>query len=293
MPEPDGDPCDQENPEERNRAVYALIFAGLVVFALLLGPNRERILAFLDSHSEAISALSALAVAAFTLMLVLSSNKLWRAGSDTLTEMGKQREILAAQVAEMRRDFDAEHRPWISVGIEPHWPLTFVADGGCVYLRVALENSGRVPAIRVRCDYEVVPPQTDPLQVQQRIVASLEAEARVAKTPGISVFPHSNPATFRLNKEIPADIMVGWCDWFANRPRFERHFTHIAGCVVYESPLDGLLHHTGFVREMHRMDRPAEVDEAVPLWDIDPNSVGVPLELLRLTGSPLGGGLVD
>lgn len=194
-----------------------------------------------------------------------------------------------------REEFTAEHRPWIAVGIEP-WGVLGLPEkeDGQIMLIFSFQNTGRVPAMNLWVDYEIVPPMGNALEAQRRIVRRLEESAAVANGEGISVFPNAPPATVAREYKVPLNTTNAWMKWWDETEpirRFDKP-THIAGCVVYRSPLDKerTIRYTGFIRQLHwhvpvgnaEMDKP-----------IEPQRRSFHAEELRTIGSPLGGGLID
>lgn len=228
-------------------------------------------------------------VAAYTRGLWQYTRKLAVDGKRTMTQQIR----LTRDAATLARvDFEAEHRPWIGVEIEPFQPLLFKPDGtGFIYLHFAFRNAGRVPAMQLWADYMFVPPSDDPVEAQRSVVERLERRAAEPRPPGMSIVPGAEPATLNLHYDIAAHVVSAWREWrkLNPDPRYERK-THIAGCVIYRSPLDKIIHHTGFIRELHRFRQTSFGPELHP---IDPDTPSLNHGEQMTSGSVFGGGMID
>lgn len=210
--------------------------------------------------SKATEGLAAVVVAAFTGMVWWSTDQMKLATAGTL--------------GHLKTEFEAEHRPWLSVKVEPNdrvIPLQFTKDGKClIYLKLGYENTGRVPAIDVRPRWKLVPPGGDPIAVLR------EVEAQSVDVGGTSVFP-GNPATAPVACTIWANE---WTDWYRANPDLRAtKEPHVVGMVSYRSPLSKATYVTGFIREVHQKNN---------FYPIEP-SPGFMCEILT-SGSILGTG---
>jgi hypothetical protein len=228
--------------------------------------------------SKATEGLAAIVVAAFTGMVWWSTSKMQQAQTATLDQV--------------KREFDAEHRPWVSVKIDAYAPLEFGEDGtGLVYLLFAFENTGRVPATKLRTAYKLVPPHGDPVSDQHEIAKELLGATIKATEFGTSVFP-GPPATQAIPRTIPVETVRTWREWWEkNYPTVQTPSTHIVGCAIYESPLNpgATPYQTGFIRELHAQ---STTSEQIRLFAIDPAEGAIPKERLRTSGSILGSGAI-
>ena len=222
---------------------------------------------------KVVGGLTAPMVAAFTGMVWWSTDRMGR--------------VSAATLQHLRKEFDAEHRPWISVKIEPSQALLFHEDGsGLIYLLLSFTNSGRIPATDVRAHFVFVPPDGNPVEKQLAVAKQmLNGELRVPEL-GISVFPGTDPATQRRHHVIRPDVVTAWRAWRETHSKIaDVSNVHVAGCVTYSSPVHPNLYQTGFIRELHRGEIASD-----RLWPIDPN--GGHVLYPKTTGSILGSGAI-
>jgi hypothetical protein len=187
-----------------------------------------------------------------------------------------------ATLAHLRREFDAEHRPWMGVTVEYYRPFEFKPDGtGFVYLKLGFTNTGRVPATNVRSRYEIVPPNGNPVAAQRRIAQEMMADNGKATEYGNSVFARL-PATQNVHYDLSAGAVAEWRAWREKNPSLiDTTYVHVAGCATYGSPLSKAKHQTGFIRELHRAD----------YQPIDPKE-GTSVSVVT-SGSILGSGQID
>jgi hypothetical protein len=198
--------------------------------------------------------------------------------------------VSIGQGRHLQREFVTEHRPWLSVKVEPYNWLKFGKEhSGIAVVRFALENTGRTPATRARVDYAIVPPFGDPVAVQRAVAKDVDRKGQgAAADAGNTVFP-GGPATLVIARDIPADTVANWRAWIVENPKLvSTAITHIVGCVLYGSTVDAKAHHTGFIRELHGL-RPNESG----YWPILPQEGAVPADALETSGSVLGSGQID
>jgi len=94
--------------EEDTARKLAIAVAVVMILVVLLWPTREHVWGFLLYYSGAISALGGMAVAGFTLMLWISTDKLWKASATQLRQAQTQLDLA-------REEFVATHRPRLIV----------------------------------------------------------------------------------------------------------------------------------------------------------------------------------
>ena len=94
--------------EEDTARKLAIAVAVVLILVVLLWPTREHVWGFLLYYSGAISALGGMAVAGFTLMLWISTDKLWKASATQLCQAQTQLDLA-------REEFIATHRPRLVV----------------------------------------------------------------------------------------------------------------------------------------------------------------------------------
>jgi hypothetical protein len=130
----------------------------------------------MDRHAGLLAALAGVIVAWFTGVLWIATDKLWRTSGE--------------QISLARRDFEAEHRPWIAIrsSIIPE-SITVDKDGATVPFTISLENTGRTPAEKLFMWGGAVPHfvRADILT----LIATLIKNVKIAKSdfPSMMVFP--------------------------------------------------------------------------------------------------------
>jgi len=256
---------------QHSRAL-ALSAAGLAVgtVALLHPPLGE----FIKHYDSAIVALSTLVIAIFTFTL-------WWTTKGTLTHL--------------RREFEAEHRPWIPPDIQLASGWTWTPDGeGHVTLRFTLRNIGRSPATNVNVRTEIFPHGwgfPDPPAAQKKLS---QGERRDPIAPGEgmgwTLFPDSAPRYLEIS------MSIGAAAFEQSRQAFKEKFPEanittvvpiIVGCITYR--FVGEQHQTGFVLDLHRIE-PAHPHAHFAL---DPAQGDIPINLLRLADYYVGSAVID
>ncbi len=230
---------------------------------------------FIENHDAAIVALGTLAIAAFTCTL-------WWTTRGTL--------------AHLRREFEAEHRPWIPPDIQLASGWTWTADGeGRVTLRFTLRNIGRSPATNVNVRTEIFPSGwgfPNPAAAQKKLSQS-ERRDPIAPGEGMgwTIFPNSAPRYLDITMSISAaDFEKSRLAWKATYPELDNNTTVspvIVGCITYR--FVGEQHQTGFMLELSRIE-PGEFHRTFVL---DPAHGEIPIDRLRLADYYVGSAVID
>jgi len=229
---------------------------------------------FIKHHDSAIVALSTLVIAIFTATL-------WWTTRGTLTHL--------------RREFEAEHRPWIPPDIQLASGWTWTPDGeGHVTLRFTLRNTGRSPATNVNVRTEIFPlgwgfPAPPAAQKQ---LSQAERRDPIAPGEGMgwTIFPDSAPRYLDISMSIGAAAFEqSRLAWKEQYPEVDHRTVTpiIVGCITYR--FVGEQHQTGFMLELSR------TDPANPLITLvlNPAHGDVPITLLRLADYYVGSAVID
>ncbi len=222
---------DQPSKELIARRV-ALVIVTVAVPAVWFWPAVDLFL-----EGKVFALLNTLAITFFTGMVWWSTEKAQRISLETL--------------GHLRTEFAAEHRPWISVRVEPYTEhsLRFDAnDGSClIYLRMEYENTGGIPAIGLHLRWKLLHPGENPIAVQSSLANQAYTDG------GTSVFP-GNAATAPVACKISADEWRSWYEAASPETLLAKE-PHVVGLVNYGSPIDSKAHYvTGFIREIHQKD---------------------------------------
>jgi hypothetical protein len=230
-----------------------------------------------DNFGVLLTAVATVSVAWFTFTL-------WRSTD-------RMQQITAETLEHLRREFEAEHRPWIRVATRPITGLMF--DETSPYPTACFEfaffNSGRSPALRLWADFGIVPPDGDPIASQRALALREMAKPLADSSPGISVFPNQE-ATLRLLHTMPPSLIQSWIRWMEATPDLSAitQPAHLVGCVTYSSATGHKRFQTGIIVELHRFQHPA-----AGLYPIDPRLGSVDVISLTTAASAFGGGMVD
>jgi len=233
-----------------------------------------KLLNLVENHDGAIVGFGTLAVAFFTFTL-------WRTTKGTLDHL--------------RREFEAEHRPWIPADVQLASGWTWTPEGeGRVTLRFALRNIGRSPATNVDVRTEIFPLGwgfLDPPAAQKKLSQS-ERRGPIAPGEGMgrTIFPDSAPPSMDISMAIgAADFEKSRMAWKDKYPELN-HTTVtpvIVGCITYR--FLGEKHQTGFILKLSRID-PANPRITLVL---DPAQGNMPIDQLRLADYYVGSAVID
>lgn len=181
----------------------------------------------IDRHNGFFSALAAIAVGVFTLMLKLSSDRQGR-----LTEQS---------IALARAEFSAQHRPWLAIrGCNLSGSL--IVDEGRIHVPLIfdIENTGTVHADRcflfgdAAAGFEQVNADTEITKLINRV-----EKATRSNLPYEVIFPHEK-ATHKSLFEVST------VDGDKGDALRRTVYILVYGVFFYESPLDKILRHTSF-----------------------------------------------
>ena len=199
---------------------------------------------WIDSVKDDLEAASTLAVALFTMVLAASTIGLWRQTERLAERADDQARKMAESVELARKDFTAEHRPWVKASVVLAGDLTFGNSGAGLPVTITVTNTGRTPAMDVWPHIEAREfPQNIP-QVQREFLEYVKADRELFPTFGVTIFP-GDTHTIQHHLGVRQEDyflrnMLGE-GWFPSLPPL------IIGCVSYKSSMDGSIHQTGFV----------------------------------------------
>ena len=205
------------------------------------------IASFLEAHNAVVTALSTVVIAAFTIALA-------RATSGTLRHL--------------RREFTTEHRPWLSVDVQPKADLLFLpSEGFFLIAEFVLTNTGRTPALDASCTGTIFfYPNSGKTPRQRQIDFATESLINMSPyvrptlglkdselTYGRAIFPTGLPSTQRTRVNVSAEDLATWTRWVTDNPSSTDPEANLmlVGCVDYKSNL-GVQYQTGFIYEIHR-----------------------------------------
>ncbi len=230
------------------------------------------------------------AVAVATIFMALFTGTLWWA---TI----KMQRVSEETLVHLRREFEAEHRPWIpaDVQVEGGWRWTREGDGR-VALRFMLRNVGRSPATNVEIEPRMFPLGwgfPDPPTAQKELSLSVRrGPISPGQGMGLTLFPDSPPRPFIY------DIAVGAADIKRSQQAFKEMYPDapaapafitpiIVGCILYR--FLGEQHQTGFMFEVGRVDP----DTPNVTLTLDPARGDIPPGQLRLKEFWVGSAIID
>lgn len=197
----------------------------------------------------------------------------------------------------LRREFEAEHRPWIPPDIQLASGWTWTPDGeGHVTLRFTLRNIGRSPATNVDIRTQIFPHGwgfPTPQEAQQGLSQS-ERRGPVAPGEGfgLTLFPGVTPHYRDISMSISA------ADLEKSRVAFKEKFPEetfvaitpiIVGCISYRF-IDGAeTHQSGFILQLHRTDS----GHPGIIFVLDRAQGDIPIERLRLANYEIRSAVTD
>jgi hypothetical protein len=193
-----------------------------------------------NETNAALTMLATAVMAFYTRTLFVSTAKMQETTADTLEHM--------------RREFDADHRPWIEVSITPGSALTWNADGGCeLRIQIMTQNVGDVPAVGVSpwaecCIWGTVPGA--PADAQRRL-SERHPRKRLPPSPGshdlgIVLFPRRGYPT---NWPLSVDAEAVRKSLEETQPVFkdDRINLCVVGLVTYRAAHSDTVYQTGFI----------------------------------------------
>lgn len=147
----DSEPAPPANPQNRQateiqqhdrlppgfRLVRVGLVAGALALGLVIGSYYAAIVAFLDAHNAAVSAIAAVFVAIFTGTLYFATDKLWKTSERQAGIVGEQLAAMKRQSDQIERDFLAANRPQLVVR-----QIGFITDGDGQTIQYTLGNVG-------------------------------------------------------------------------------------------------------------------------------------------------------
>jgi hypothetical protein len=198
------------------------------------------------------TAAATIAIAYFTLNLKRSTDNLWEAS---------ERQIRLA-----RDDFDATHRPWVSVKIAIGPRGIYFDDNGMnLHLIFVCKNGGTTPAISVWVAAEPYLDRQDrqELEEQRRVCESIRKRPYHPRAPGKTIFPGDEEIFNTVYTFIGKDDLE-------KQAREDHGFVHpiVVGCVDYMFTFGERIHHqTGFIYHVHKIKSPTLGRFAIKLED--------------------------
>jgi hypothetical protein len=223
------------------------------------------------ADSDALTAVSTLLIAVFTFTLYRSTTRLWEAS---------ERQIRLA-----RDDFEATHRPWVSVKISIGPRGIYFDDNGMnLHLIFVCKNGGTTPAISA---WVAAEPYLDrqgrqDLEEQRRVCDSIRKRPYHPKAPGKTIFPGDEEIFSTIYTFIGKDDLE-------TQAREDYGFVHpiIVGCVDYMFTFGERIHHqTGFIYHVHKIKSPNLGRFAIRPedGDIAPQNIGLSSPTLNSGG---------
>jgi hypothetical protein len=262
----------QELGNQGDQKYCATFFAGMIIVV-------ERTVDIIKSHDN-----DKAIVAAFTIVLGLSTIGLWIATFGLQRSTKKLWEAGEKQISLAQQDFSATHRPWVSVQvlIGPRG-IYFDVNGANLDLVFICKNTGSTPAIGVWVEVQpfLQRPGRQELEEQRRACDALRSRPYHPMAPGTTIFPGDTvPFNYTYSFIGKADLEMAMS---------EMHgfiFPVVVGCVDYIFAFGERAHHqTGFIYHVHKVNPPAAGHLAISPADGDVGATN-----LRLTTALNGGG---
>lgn len=173
-----------------------------------------------------------------TLFLVVSNIGLWIAANK--------------QIILTRDDFNATHRPWVSVAVAigPKG-LYFDSSGANLHLTFRCKNTGKTPAVNVWVETQTFLESQDrrPLEEQRRACDHVRTRRDHPSAPGTTIFPGDTAHFNYVYSFIGRDDL---------EQEASQHYGFISpvivGCVDYRFTFGEPAHHqTGFIYYLHKI----------------------------------------
>ncbi len=225
---------------------------------------------FVENHDGAIVAIGTIVIAVFTYTL-------WWTTRGTLDQL--------------RREFEAEYRPWIPTNIRLASGWTWTPDGeGRVTLQFLLRNTGKSPATYVDVRAEMFPRGwgfPDPAVAQRRL-----CETEWGGGMRWTIFPGDDSRSVEISLPLSAkDLERSRQALIENVPGTEKSAVGVmpvvVGCITYR--FIGKTRHTGFIVEVQRLD-PTNPNVRLAL---DPTAGDIPISELHLSDFMVGSAAID
>lgn len=206
----------------------------------------------------------------------------------------RMQQVSARTLRHLRKQFAAEHRPWIAVDVSLVSGLKWNETVGRVTLRFMLTNTGDVPALAAMptFDWFLLPgPKWESPVDAQRAIAQRTRRPRTADaTQGVHIFPKQDiPLDFIL--EIPRSAFTDTEQWMKEQLGADgvtSGYLNVVGTVNYGSTFPRRGHQTGFILELSRI----APFTAGPKLAIGPDAGDIAQENLRLYHSIYGAGVI-
>ena len=196
------------------------------------------------------------------------------------------------QIGLTRRQFEAEHRPWVAVNLELAGGISWDVNGLVIPLYATFRNVGKSPAIYYL--QLASPSEDDGLQSRQRIMNACGHVDETLEHFYDTLFPGATNGE-RINLSISNDQIQQ--QWERYRIKWQRDkvwkiLTPIfVVCVGYKTPLVDRVFHTGEVYELSGKV-PGKPGVRVAL-NFDDGNVSIGVEHLILERSVPQGGYAD
>lgn len=212
-----------------------------------------------------ITAIFTLALAIGTVVLAISTHRLWRAAEGQIAAANR-----AADVA--RDTLVAAQRPWVKVSsARVTSPLLFDDQEGRVDLALVLKNVGKSPALRISLDVSLV--ETNRGFSQSDFAKSIvESRRRIATDPlalkpDITLFP-DDVLEVRTTAWMNNGPLSNSREWAGKHPG-AIVIPAVIGCVVYEFPFEEGFHQTGIIYVLQKL-RPYPLGQSQPKYSTVP-----------------------
>lgn len=192
-------------------------------------------------------------VALFTIVLAISTIRLWLETRRLALGAEEQSETIKEQVALARSEFASEYRPWVSVDALPVGGLSWDVNGASATFQFQMKNSGRTPAQNVWVHARFAVLTGDPRKIQEQLCSPLLSQPR--KAFGFTIFP-SEMNTLNIGLTMPhAELQAHYDNFTKNFGHEWKTFSAVlVGCVDYMPSFSETHYQTGFIYTLHRRD---------------------------------------
>lgn len=250
---------------------------------------------FLDRMGGVLTALATLAIAAFTLTLKRSTDRLWDAGerqlklaADTAAAQSRdmQASIKTAEEANRlnKETFIASQRPWLNVEASLVSDYTSDGESAAVQLQVHVTHVAGPPALNVVCNILTFPnTEVGTERDHYRRLSDMLKKMNTKNSGyGVMLFPQrtmeaSKPSTLATWYKKSIDIGN------AKGAVLQLGALGICVCVDYFSPVDDNHYQMGFIYLLFEFDAANRITKGFDLTARE-----IPREQLRLERHPLG-----
>jgi hypothetical protein len=195
-----------------------------------------------------------------------------------------QQHTMQGQLNEMRD----EQRPWVSATAEPASDFTLDDAGAHFQVKFVLNNSGHSPALRAWVIPNMYPLRQgiNPIDEQKARCDKLR-KRNPTRVLGITIFP-GKPENTTMGLETMDRTSINLA--LSERASVDKFIIPvIGGCVVYEYGTGDIVHETGFIYKISR------VDAANPTarFQIDPSVKVISMGDIEMESDATGGNFAD